>query len=78
MIALTAMAMKADEEKSQNAGCDAYLAKPLRYQELYATIDATAWRIRLMTGARDDPHRRRRGAQPRLLDVLLQPEGYTR
>ncbi len=40
VIALTAMAMKADEEKSQNAGCDAYLAKPLRYKELYATIDA--------------------------------------
>jgi two-component system, cell cycle response regulator DivK len=40
VIALTAMAMKADEEKSQVAGCDAYIAKPLRYQELYAAIDA--------------------------------------
>jgi len=40
VIALTAMAMKADREKSQLAGCDAYIAKPLRYQELYATIDA--------------------------------------
>lgn len=39
IIALTAMAMKADQEKSQIAGCDAYIAKPLRYQELYAAID---------------------------------------
>ena len=39
VIALTAMAMKADQEKSQVAGCDAYIAKPLRYLELYAAID---------------------------------------
>jgi two-component system cell cycle response regulator DivK len=40
VIALTAMAMKEDEEKSKVAGCDAYIAKPLRYQNLYAAIDA--------------------------------------
>lgn len=40
VIALTAMAMKADQEKTRAAGCDAYIAKPLRYQELYAAIDA--------------------------------------
>ena len=40
VIALTAMAMKADKERSQMAGCDAYIAKPLRYLELYQTIDA--------------------------------------
>ena len=40
VIALTAMAMKADREKTKAAGCDAYIAKPLRYQELYAAIDA--------------------------------------
>lgn len=39
IIALTAMAMKDDQRKSENAGCDAYIAKPLRYQELYATVD---------------------------------------
>jgi two-component system cell cycle response regulator DivK len=39
IIALTAMAMKTDEKKSQIAGCDAYIAKPLRYRELYAAID---------------------------------------
>ena len=39
IIALTALAMKADQEKSQIAGCDGYIAKPLRYKELYAAID---------------------------------------
>jgi two-component system, cell cycle response regulator DivK len=39
VIALTALAMKADREKSELAGCDAYIVKPLRYKELYAAID---------------------------------------
>jgi two-component system cell cycle response regulator DivK len=39
VIALTALAMKADREKSRLAGCDAYIVKPLRYKELYAAID---------------------------------------
>jgi two-component system cell cycle response regulator DivK len=39
VIALTAMAMKEDEEKTRLAGCDAYIVKPLRYQELYRVID---------------------------------------
>lgn len=40
VIALTAGAMKEDQEKTKAAGCDAYIAKPLRYQELYAVVDA--------------------------------------
>ncbi len=40
IIALTAMAMKSDQEKSELAGCDAYIAKPLRAQDLYAAMDA--------------------------------------
>ena len=39
VIALTAMAMKDDQKKTQLAGCDAYISKPLHYQELYAAID---------------------------------------
>ena len=39
VIALTALAMKEDRAKSHEAGCDAYIAKPLRYQELYTAID---------------------------------------
>lgn len=38
VIALTALAMKGDQEKTHLAGCDAYLAKPVRHKELYATI----------------------------------------
>lgn len=39
VIALTALAMKEDQEKARAAGCDAYIAKPLRYRELYAVMD---------------------------------------
>jgi two-component system cell cycle response regulator DivK len=38
VIALSALAMKADKERSQTAGCDAYIVKPLRYKELYAVM----------------------------------------
>ena len=34
------MASQADREKSLSAGCDDYMAKPLRYAELYAAMDA--------------------------------------
>ncbi|MBA1428435.1 response regulator [Pseudomonas fluorescens] len=40
VIALTAMAMKEDREKTRLAGCDAYVTKPLRYKELYQVIDS--------------------------------------
>lgn len=39
IIALTAMAMKVDQEKSEVAGCDAYIAKPVRRRELNEAID---------------------------------------
>jgi two-component system cell cycle response regulator DivK len=38
VIALTALAMKGDEARIRAAGCDGYIAKPLRYQEFLATI----------------------------------------
>jgi two-component system cell cycle response regulator DivK len=39
IVALTALAMKEDQGKALAAGCDAYIAKPIHYQELYVTID---------------------------------------
>ena len=40
VIALTALAMKGDEERIRAAGCDGYIAKPLAYREFLATISA--------------------------------------
>jgi two-component system cell cycle response regulator DivK len=40
VIALTALAMKGDEERIRAAGCDGYIAKPIRYREFLATVAA--------------------------------------
>ena len=39
VIALSALAMKSDKERSKTAGCDAYIVKPLRYRELYGVME---------------------------------------
>ena len=38
VIALTALAMMGDEERIRAAGCDGYIAKPMRYHELLAIV----------------------------------------
>ena len=40
VIALTALAMKGDEERIRAAGCDGYIAKPMHYREFLAAIAA--------------------------------------
>ena len=39
VIALTALAMKGDEQRILAAGCDGYIAKPLDYKEFLAMIN---------------------------------------
>ena len=40
VIALTAFAMKGDEDDTRKAGCDGYVTKPIRYKEFLAEVNA--------------------------------------
>ena len=46
VIAVTAFAMKGDEDDTRSAGCDGYVTKPIRYKEFLAEIDAVLARRR--------------------------------
>jgi two-component system, cell cycle response regulator DivK len=45
VLALTALAMKGDEERIRAAGCDGYIAKPMRYKEFLAAVNAQLSRL---------------------------------
>ena len=38
VLAVTAFAMKGDEDRIRNGGCEAYIAKPIRIEELLGTV----------------------------------------
>ncbi|MDQ3005008.1 MAG: response regulator [Chloroflexota bacterium] len=40
IIAVTANALKGDAEKALEAGCDAYMSKPINIRELWARVEA--------------------------------------
>ena len=40
IVALTAFAMSGDEDRFRAAGCDAYMAKPIRYQAFLSLVDS--------------------------------------
>jgi two-component system cell cycle response regulator DivK len=51
LFALTALAMKGDEERIRAAGCDGYIAKPLAYKEFLKTISAQVKKIEALKAA---------------------------
>jgi two-component system sensor histidine kinase/response regulator len=54
IVALTAFALKGDEQRCLSAGMDAYVSKPLRTDELFATIErllSKAWEERQAASA---------------------------
>ena len=51
MVALTAHAMKGDEERCLEAGMDAYVAKPAFAADLFAAIDHLLNRASTDSGA---------------------------
>ena len=46
IVALTANAMKGDEQKVLQAGCDFYMTKPLNIQELIEMVEALTCKAR--------------------------------
>jgi two-component system cell cycle response regulator DivK len=49
VIALTALAMKGDEERIRGAGCDGYIAKPMGIHQFLTTVAAHLARTSLTT-----------------------------
>jgi two-component system cell cycle response regulator DivK len=50
VIALTAFAMKGDAETMREAGCDAYITKPIRYQAFLEEVESVVQAVRSSHG----------------------------
>jgi len=50
VIALTALAMKGDEERIRAAGCDGYIAKPMGVKDFLTTVAAHLARTAIPAG----------------------------
>jgi len=48
IIAITADAMTSDAKKCLDAGCDAYISKPIDIQELWETVETLVSRNRIV------------------------------
>lgn len=45
VVALTAFAMKEDEQRMREGGCDGYIQKPIRYKEFLALLEQIMGRL---------------------------------
>ena len=89
IITVSALALKTDEERSLTSGSDAYIVKPLRYQELYTVMEDLLEELQPAETRAQAPESSSTTAAPatilivddesknrRLLQALLGPEGY--
>jgi diguanylate cyclase (GGDEF)-like protein len=88
IVTLSALSMKSDLERGQQAGSDAYIVKPLRYNELYSVMEDLLQEPAPSATEADAPGSPDAtppatilivdddGPNRRLLEVLLGPEGY--
>ncbi|MDJ0378758.1 response regulator [Cryobacterium sp. PH31-L1] len=64
VIALTAMAMSRDQDRAREAGCDAYITKPLHFQELQDAINWLMPRVDVEAASDEAGSRTRNVLQP--------------
>ena len=74
IIAMTANAMKGDEEECLAAGMDAYIAKPIRQDDLFRILDRTLLKLRGASGVVIAPEPRPAAADR--VAPIFDPTGY--